>query len=165
MKTFIEKIKNIMSKLAETNYDIFDGDVDDAVETIEKALFSFPNYANIVIREQIMVPMWRIRLEADDFRERVQDIDRQRHNYHEAAIASVNILNRICGLIGVDYFADIDTNDRYAVADMVGDFVIELYRAGTDRHGMDGATYKVQKEYDQKVASDLVRNLAEKGED
>ena len=68
-------------------------------------------------------------------------------------------------MIDVEPFADIDTSDRYAVADMVGDFVIELYRTGTDRHGIDGATYKVQKEYDQKVASDLVRNLAEKGED
>ena len=162
MKFFIQKIKDIISKLKVVDMNSPEDFIDD-VEMVERSLLSFADYANIVIREQIMVPMWRLRLDPEDFRGKVQEIDNQRRNHHEAAIASVSYLNRLCSTIGVELFSDIDTSDRYAVADMVGDFIIELYRAGTDRHGMDGATFEVTMEYDRKVASDFVRGLAQEG--
>ena len=162
MKTFIQKIKNIINKLVETNFDFFDGSVDEACEFLEKRLISFPDYANVVIREQICLPMWRLRLDPEDFRINVQEIDRQRRDYHEAAIDAVNILNRLCAAIEVEPFSDIDTTDRHAVADMVGDFVIELYREGignSGMSGMDGATYEVRDSYDTSLPGGVIRGI------
>lgn len=151
---YIEKEKALLAAMKERGYQaVFDGSRDDALDTVEEQMGKFTGYVNVVIREQVMGPIWRDRCEPEDLRERIMAIDRERRIAHNAAIDAVNILNRLSKAYGVAPFADIDTDDRHAVADMVGDYVAEVYSRGTGkdaRGGMDGATYGRNEEYDRK---------------
>lgn len=146
--TYIEKEKNLLQKLHETNYQMFDGDKQEALDFIADQLEKFPNYANIVIREQIMTPIWYQKFEGQELRDHIQNMDQQRRSTHETAISAVIILNRISTQLDLDKFADIDTTDRYKVADFIGEYTDELYNNGIGKI-LDSATYQKKTEYDQ----------------
>lgn len=148
--TFLEKENQLIQKLKETNYDMFDGDSDAALDFVGDKLEKFPNYANIVIRQQIMLPIWKVRYEGEEFRDKVKDIDVSRRYAHESAISSVTILNRFSKKLGLEPFADIDTTDRYAVADFIGQYIGEVYNQGIGKN-IDDVTLGKTTEYDSKI--------------
>lgn len=147
MSGFIDREKMLLEKLQQTNYEMFDGDKEEALDFVSQRLTAFPNYANVVIREQILTPIWRVNLEGQDLRDRIMEMDQRRRSSHENAIASLNGLNRMCERLGIGKFADIDTTDRHAVADFVGDYVSEMYNNGTGK-GFEAATSTKNREYD-----------------
>lgn len=130
---FIEKQMELMSAMKQSNYELFDNDAEDAYDTLERIFSAFVEYANCVIRMQVMIPIWRNRYDGEELRDKVQDIDQARHVYHESAISSLKQLNRLCSIYGLSPYADIDTSDRYAVADFVGTWVSEIYEDGKSR--------------------------------
>lgn len=158
MSQFIQKEEALLRRLRETNYDLFDGDVDMAHKMLEDRLTIFPQYANVIIREQVMMPIWRNRCEPEEFRQNCMDIDRQRKHTHDAAIDSVNILNRMSKALGLEPYADVDTNDRYAVADFIGNFVNEVYNDGI-KGGIDTAVKEKTADYDTKKVGERLRRL------
>lgn len=155
---FIQKEKALIQAMAKDNYAIFDGDRDDALDFITSSLEKFTDYANVVIREQVMQPIWNERCSTEDANYHRQRIDAERRMKHNGAIDSLNTLNRLSVKMGLPLFADIDTNDRYAVADMVGDYVNEVYNQGIGK-GMDGATYQKTMDYDTKAHTRELRNF------
>lgn len=140
----------ILAKLKETDYELFGGRKDEALDQLADCLESFPTYANVIIREQIMIPIWHQRYEGADFREAVQGLDHTRRIMHDGAVTNLNILNRMSNALGLEPFADIDTKDRYAVADFVGQYVNEMYNNGA-KGGLDEAVKNKTAEYDAKA--------------
>lgn len=66
-------------------------------------------------------------------------------------------------MLGLEPFADIDTSDRYEVAEFVGDFVNDLYNhgiRGKKGQSFDTATYGKQKTYDEKKISEQLEAMA-----
>lgn len=153
----IDKQNELLRKLHDTNYELFDGDKDEALDFVSDQLTAFPDYANVVIREQVMMPIWQNTCEGSEFRENVQRIDAQRRNAHDCAISSIDILNRVNSQLGLEPFCDIDTNDRHAVADTVGKYVSELYGDGSGKT-FDDAVYGKTAEYDRKKISERLSN-------
>ena len=125
--TFQGKTQMILDKLKETNYEIFKGDKDAAYKFMERTLSAFPEYANTIIREQIMTPIWRNTCDTNEYQENVQAIDTRRKNAHDCAI----------------------TSDRHAVADEVGKFIAEYYATGTNTTMYD-ITKNRTTDYDRK---------------
>lgn len=155
----IEKQTELLQKLHDTNYELFDGDKDEALSFVSEQLETFPKYANIVIKEQIMIPIWQYSCDGAEFRENVQKIDGERRNAHDCAIDSMNILNRTNKILGLDPFFDVDTTDRHAVADTVGKYCCELYN--NDGETFDAATYDKKTEYNMnKVSERLSHTIA-----
>lgn len=152
------KIKAIIDKLNDTNYDLFDNDKDEAMDFLSHQLMAFPKYANVVIKEQIMTPIWRNRYEGQDLRDRIQDIDDKRRSAHENAIAATNVLNRLSKNLDLQPFADIDTTDRHAVAEFVGGFVNEMYNDGIGGT-FDDATYQKASEYNENKMQEELKKL------
>lgn len=120
---YVEKEKELMDAMKQTGFELFDGSSDDAYDTLERIFMAFVDYANCVIRMQVMVPIWRNRYEGEDLRDKIQEIDHTRRIYHEAAISSLVKLNRLCKMHGLPVYSDTDTSDRYAVADFVGTWI------------------------------------------
>lgn len=147
MSGFIDKEKQLLEKLRQTNYEMFDGNREEALDFVSQRLTAFPNYANVVIREQILTPIWRLNMEGQQLRDQIMGMDQRRRSSHDNAIASLNGLNRMCKRLGIGRFADIDTSDRHAVADFVGDYVNELYNSGIGK-GFDAATCQKDRGYD-----------------
>lgn len=161
MKSIIDKEREIISKLEETGYEMFDGDKEEAMDFISSKVETFPHYANVVINEQIMTPIWRARYEGQELRDKIESIDATRRYAHESAIGAVTALNRFCKNLGLEPFADIDTNDRHAVAEFVGKAVNEVYNAGINNgnNAFDAATYQKDKVYDEKRMKEELNKL------
>lgn len=155
--SLIDKQNELLQKLHETNYEYFDGNKEEALDFVGDALEAFPDYANVVIKEQVMMPIWQRTCEGDEFRDNVQNIDRRRHDAHENAISSMTMLNRTSTNLGLGPFFDIDTNDRYAVADTAGQYVCELYNDGKGKTFDDAVLNKTQ-EYDTKKISERLKS-------
>lgn len=154
---YIDKQNELLQKLHDTDYDLFDGDKEEALSFVEEQLTALPDYANIVIKEQIMLPIWQQRYEGEEYRENVQKIDMQRRNTHDCAINSMNILNRINSNLGLDPFFDVDTNDRHAVANAVGKYICEVYNDGIGET-FDDSVYNKTQEYDIKKINERLSN-------
>lgn len=162
-KTYLQKQAALIDKMRGS-----DGKLDDmSCSFLTKAFTAFPDYANVVVRQQTMIPIWNARFDGQELRERVSEIDRQRHNAHEAAIASVNILNRMCQKNGLEPFFEGNIADRYEVADFVGDYVNEVYNHGIGKtddrgrelKGMERAVHQRQKEFDTSVPGKRLREV------
>lgn len=155
-QNYIEKEKNLLQKLKETNYAAFDGDRDDALNFVTDRLQTFPNYVNSVITEQMTIPMIRFRVDDPEQQGQMRmQIDRNRRICHDAAIDSVNQLNRISVLHGLPVFADIDTKDRTAVQDFCGEYVNQVYNNGI-HGGMYESVKNRDREYDRSQISKRV---------
>lgn len=156
--TFLEKEQNLIKRLQETDYALFDNNKDECLTTIGNSLESFPNYANIVIKEQVMLPIWQFRLEGQEYRDKISGIDKDRKMAHDSAISNLSLLNNISDKLGLEPFAEVDTKDRYAVADFIGQYVNELYNKGIGKT-FDDAVYQRRVEYDKTAPSDRLKKL------
>ena len=112
----MQSIENLIEVWVKENFESFDHDKDDALDFLASQLKAFPDYVNIVVNEQIMMPIYQAKYEGQEYRDAVMDIDKSRRIAHDSAISSVNILNRACDRHGVSLFADIDTSDRHSLS-------------------------------------------------
>lgn len=110
-----------------------------AVERLEYYADAFPTYVLRVYNNVILSKTARFRLEGQDLRDRLMELDSKRRAAHEAAIDACNILNRQCDRLGVARCSEEDTGNRSKVADFTGRFVFETYFEGinADIKGMD----------------------------
>jgi hypothetical protein len=133
MTKLVEKTQAIVDRMKETNYELFDNNKDEALDFVESRLEAFLKYADIVINEQIMRPIGKAAYEGQEYRDKVLSDDESRHCAHENAIAAIDALNRISEKLGLEPFADVDTKDRYAVAEYIGQVVNEMYEMNRSR--------------------------------
>ena len=152
--TYLQKQKEMLERLDAQNWAMFDGNKDEGLDFMGSAMSSFPNYVNSVVSIEISGPIQRMRLEPEDYRNAMQQMDRNRRICHNRAIDSVNQLNRMAKALGMEPFAEVDTTDRNAVADFAGRFVNEVYN-----HGIGG---DMQSAVMNKNAPYRTENLAER---
>ena len=137
-----KKLQNLFIIMKQNDYQImFKGDDDRAVNYIGKTLKGMVDYQNAVIQETAMMPIYTVRY-ADDpesLRDIRMQMDRTRRINHDAAISDLKKLNRICENYGVEPIANVDTEDRYAVADFIGQFCAEVYEQGQDHDSIKTA--------------------------
>ena len=154
---YLEKEVAMIQEMERTNYANVGGEgkKDDVLSFMGMQFDNFISYANTVITQQVMTPIWKARYDGEEFRSKISDIDRTRRMEHDAAIGGVNILNRMCEKLGLEPFADIDTNDRYAVADFIGTYVNEVYNKGIGKT-LDSATFNRDREYDVSKSSETM---------
>jgi hypothetical protein len=136
---YIEHEKALIRKMQEDNFSMFDGDRDEALDYMSTNLSRFTDYANVIIREQYLMPLWSATLSTEDCNNNRMNIDRERRLKHDCAIDSVNALNRLSEKYGLQPFADIDTTHREEVADFCGAFVNQVYNKGIGKD--DGKLY------------------------
>ena len=96
-------------------------------ELVRPLFLSFLEYSKKVNEYVILGELAKKTMTGEDLRLELESLDRKRHNAHESAIGSLNALNRLCGMMKLGKFADIDTTNRYNVADFIGEFVNEFY--------------------------------------
>lgn len=168
----IEVIKKIINKLKETSYSIFSDESttyeeakEYAEETISDAIRSFANYACCVAHMQRMIQVWIMtsHYEGQEFRDKVEDLDRKRRIAHDAAISNLSMLNRICNMLDVKGF-DVNLNDRYAVGNWIGMFCSELYDNGIENITDNNYLEKISKLF-SKANEQNGYNAAEKASD
>lgn len=85
-------------------------------ELVEQALESCNRYINSIVNMENAIGVARFRMEAAEYREYIQQLDRSRKINHNATIVNVKILNRLCDLYGVKPVYEGDLDNRKEVA-------------------------------------------------
>ncbi len=124
-------------------------DIDYLVDFVAERLNAFTNYFNSVYNNVIMSEMsTRLRdsgrITQEEFERRLVNSDKTRRYAHETAIDACHQLNRLCDSCNVPKFCP-DTDDRYVIADFIGEFVSEIYQEGQSKT-LDKAIDKAEKE-------------------
>lgn len=120
-----EKFVNLVNGITVTK--AYEGKTDAALSYLERSMTAFPSYVSSVTNMETALQTLRFRLEPEDYRDKVVELDRNRKHSHDCAIDAINGINRMCKMCGVELLFTGDTSDRYAVADFCGEIVMELF--------------------------------------
>ncbi len=74
---------------------------DHDLEAVEDLIVGCGSYINKVIEMEAAIATARFRMEPEDFQELVTRLDRNRKYAHDSLIASIRLVNRLCGVYGV----------------------------------------------------------------
>lgn len=165
----IARITALVKAYAANDYELYDGDKDEALTELEDAFKDMLAYANHVISQQYSLPMAYARYEGEQLRDYVKASDTTRRRLHLAACASINMVNRICKMSGVEEIfpgvnASEDNEGRRQAAIAIGCFISNLYNHGIgledpDR-AFDAATYNRNgKQYDPKKVDAAIEEM------
>lgn len=113
-------------------------DNQDVLSMIERNMGLLLNYVCAVYNMEIQLPILNMRLEGEDFRDAVQDLDRRRRHAHDAAISGTAALCRMAAAKNVAPMFDgiFDAESRNFDRNIVGDFCM----AAVDALVMDRTT-------------------------
>lgn len=100
--TFVEKHKNLIAKLAETDYGVFCGDKEKALSFVANNFELIADYINTMIRRQIMKPIWN---ECD---EKTSFESKQEKAAYGYALIGAKRLNNLARTLGDEPLFDID---------------------------------------------------------
>ena len=107
-------------------------DVEFYLDTIQQKIDRFESYVEKVFKMVIQYPILDARFEGQALQDKKMALDESRTVAHNAAIAACSVLNRICISLDVEPFCpNPDEHSRTEIADFVGQFVYEVYLAGT----------------------------------
>jgi hypothetical protein len=166
--SILQKEKDLLAAMEHQGYEKMFDSKDDALDFVSDCFMALVDYQNIVINQVVMTPIYYQRFEGEELRDKVQALDERRRNIHDKTIGKVAQLNRICDKYSVPHIAEIDTNDRYAVADFVGQFCYEMYESGMTHRNVSIEDKKItmddlmalrgdrRDDYDKNVVKDFV---------
>jgi len=105
-----------------------------ALVNFERTLNSMADYVAAVSRMESGLQIARFRMDGDEYRDYIQDLDRGRRSAHDAMLGRISSVNRVCDMAGCVRFYDGDIEDRYAAAEYAGIVVKELFRNRAEKN-------------------------------
>ncbi|MGB9803119.1 DUF3232 domain-containing protein [Desulfofundulus sp.] len=84
-------------------------------------------YIERVTAMEAALQVARFRLEPEDYRQLIVDLDRGRKLAHDALIASVRLVNRLCGVYGVPKIYD-GPDERIPIAEFAMEVTSEFFK-------------------------------------
>lgn len=105
---------------------------DHDLEAVEGLITDCGNYIDRVMAMEAAIASARFRLEPQDFQELVTRLDRGRKYAHDSLIASIRLVNRLCGVYGVD-IVYTGPDERIPMADFAMEVVKEYFEGKTIR--------------------------------
>ena len=164
----LNRMKNLMAAIAAVATS--KEDLNEYLAFIEECLIHLVDYANCVIRQQILFPSWEYRFDGEDLLERKEQSMYERNAIHGAAVASVRIINRHCRQYNIEeMFPSIpdgpedDDLVKDAVARAIGLFINTAYNRGIGNDpewaAFDNAVFEKKEEYDEKKSAEILHTL------
>ena len=105
---------------------IYADDVD-VLEIIEDTIDVYGNYVAYVYKMESLRPILKIRLEAEEYKNIIEEMDEKRTRIHNAAIASTKTINRLCEFNELPLFFQGNIEDRVEVAEFIRDVVVNIF--------------------------------------
>ncbi|CBH21391.1 conserved protein of unknown function [Acetoanaerobium sticklandii] len=106
---------------------IYADDVD-VLEIIEDTIDSYGNYVTYVYKMESLRSILKIKLEAEEYKDTVEEMDKTRTKIHNSAIASTKIINRMCESSEIPLFFQGNIEDRVEVAEFIRDIVVNVFQ-------------------------------------
>lgn len=125
MTNFVMAINVLLSTLNN------DPDWSDMAENVVETLHACAGYVELVTSQEGMIQNARFRMDPPEFRAYVMNLDRTRRIQHEALMTEVNVLNRLCKMVGLPPIApNVDENRRETYFDFAKQVVDEYFTTG-----------------------------------
>ena len=105
---------------------IYADDVD-VLEIIEDTINVYGDYVAYVYKMESLRPILKIRLEAEEYKNIIEEMDEKRTRIHNAAIASTKTINRLCEFNELPLFFQGNIEDRVEVAAFIRDVVVNVF--------------------------------------
>lgn len=102
-----------------------DPDCADVLDILQRALNAFLRYVETVDALEIY-RLVQMEENPEVFRNTVQQMDQERHNAHEAAIASCKMVNRLCAGLHMDLICP-ETDNRVEIGNFCGAVAADLF--------------------------------------
>ena len=99
----------------------------DVLDMIKENMSKLNKYVEQVYEMETSIKLLSFRYEGQEFRDRVETLDRNRRYAHERAIVAVTQLNRWATMMKVEPMFTGDIEDRYQVADFCMEVVKEFF--------------------------------------
>ena len=164
MLTRMEQIMRLTAASAESQEER-----EELIEFVTERFLNMVDYANHVIRQQIVFRTWGFLYEGEELLTRKEDSMYQRNALHASAVASLRILNRKSNEFGFgDFFplpngSEEDDLVKDKTAQAIGLFINEAYNRGIGnedpRHAFDAAVFEREKEYDREYLKNLAKEM------
>ena len=97
------------------------------LEIIEDTIDVYGNYVAYVYKMESLRPILKIRLEAEEYKNIIEEMDEKRTRIHNAAIAATKVINRLCESNDLSLFFEGNIDDRVAVAEFMRDVVTNVF--------------------------------------
>lgn len=127
---YLQKEVEIIKVLRESDYAVYGGDKDKALEQVEANFMAIGDYFSTKVNFEVNDFLDKYRTMAEPQEEAGAGPEEVSCAMSAAAI-SIGELNELCGKLGIGKFADIDIRDEEAVTRICEDFVHECFLAGT----------------------------------
>ena len=105
---------------------IYADDVD-VLEIIEDTIDVYGDYVAYVYKMESLRPILKIRLEAEEYKNIIEEMDEKRTRIHNAAIASTKTINRLCEFNELPLFFQGNIEDRVEVAELIKNVVTNVF--------------------------------------
>ena len=104
---------------------------DDLLKMIERDMALLLDYVCVIFNMETQLPMLRFRLDGEDYRDAVMELDQRRRRAHNAAISGVAALCRMAAMRNVAPIFDgvFDMDDRAFDRNVIGDFCVAAVNA------------------------------------
>lgn len=99
----------------------------DGLDLLEMGSNNILEYVSAVCTMETRMIINKFRLEGEEWRELVTELDRSRRMAHDAAISGISFCNRMAAKMGAPLLYEGDLADRNAVGDFCGKFVAEFF--------------------------------------
>ena len=100
---------------------------DDDLQAVEEFINDCGRYVEKVTAMEAAISAARFRLEPEDYRQLIMELDRSRKLAHDALIASVRLVNRLCGVYGVQKVYD-GPDERIPIAEFAMEVTNEFFK-------------------------------------
>ncbi|MEQ6359529.1 DUF3232 domain-containing protein [Thermoanaerobacter thermohydrosulfuricus] len=97
------------------------------LESVEDSIKQCGRYIKTVNDMESAITSARFRMEPEDYREYIMNLDRSRKIEHDALIVSVRVLNRLCSMYRVDPIFIGDLENRIEIAEFAKAVVDEMF--------------------------------------
>ena len=102
-------------------------------DMVESGLRSFVDYVNAVYSMETRMAVARFHIDDPaEYRDLVKELDSARRTAHDAAIASINIMDRMCGSVGTEPIYG-GSQERIDIGDFCGHIVSEYFEGRDGR--------------------------------
>ena len=105
---------------------IYADDVD-VLEIIEDTIDVYGNYVAYVYKMESLRTILKIRLEAEEYKNIIEEMDEKRTRIHNAAIAATKVINRLCESNELSLFFEGNIDDRVEVAEFIRDVIVGVF--------------------------------------
>lgn len=85
-------------------------------EAVKDSLATCNEYVKLVAQQEQLIQLARFRLEGNDYREYVEELDRSRRFTHDGLVVKVDLLNRTAARFKLEPIADVCKSDRETYA-------------------------------------------------